>query len=68
MLLVQGRDHTKSLLENLKGRDHAEGISVDGKIILDWILGKQGGRVWTGYTWLGTGMNSRLFKDSAPWS
>jgi hypothetical protein len=24
--------------KNLKGRDHAEDLGVDGRIILDWIL------------------------------
>jgi hypothetical protein len=27
-------------LENLKGRGHWEDLSVDGKIILEWMLGK----------------------------
>jgi hypothetical protein len=27
-------------LKNLKGRDHLEDVGVDGKIILEWILGK----------------------------
>jgi hypothetical protein len=27
-------------LEKLKGRDHREDLGVDGKIILDWALGK----------------------------
>jgi hypothetical protein len=32
--------------ENLKGRDHCENISVDGRIIiLKWMLRKQGGKV-----------------------
>jgi hypothetical protein len=31
---------TKFWLENLKGRDHLEDKGVDGKIILEWILGK----------------------------
>jgi hypothetical protein len=31
-----------------KGREHAEDTGVDGKIILEWILEKQGGKVWTG--------------------
>jgi hypothetical protein len=26
--------------ETLKGRDHSEDIGVDGKVILEWILGK----------------------------
>jgi len=31
--------HTKFWLQNLKG-DHVEGLGVDGRIILDWILEK----------------------------
>jgi hypothetical protein len=27
----------------MKGRDHDEDLGVDGKITLEWILGKQGG-------------------------
>jgi hypothetical protein len=26
-------------MENLKGRDHMEDLGVDGRIILEWILG-----------------------------
>jgi hypothetical protein len=33
-------------LENLKGRDHLEDPGVDGKIILEWMLGKWTGRMW----------------------
>jgi hypothetical protein len=29
-------------------KDHSEGLGVDGRIILEWILGKWGGKVWTG--------------------
>jgi len=32
-------------LENLKGKDHSDDLDVDGKTILECILGKQGGRV-----------------------
>jgi hypothetical protein len=28
------------LMEHLKGRDHTEDLGVNGRIILDWILGK----------------------------
>jgi len=39
---MQGRD--KKCIQNFywktKGRDHAEDLGIDGKIILNWILGK----------------------------
>jgi hypothetical protein len=44
--------HTKFWSENLKGKDHSEDLDVDGKIILEWILGKYGGQVWTRCIWL----------------
>jgi hypothetical protein len=39
-------------LENLKGGGHLEDLVVDGKIILEWILRKQGREVWIGFIWL----------------
>jgi hypothetical protein len=32
--------HKKILIVNLRGRDHSEGIGIDGKIILEWVLEK----------------------------
>jgi hypothetical protein len=32
-------------MENLKGRYYAEYLGLDGRIILEWIVGKQGGGV-----------------------
>jgi hypothetical protein len=32
--------HPTFSLENLNGRDHSEDLGVDGRIILEWILGK----------------------------
>jgi hypothetical protein len=34
------RNNTIYLLENLKGRDHSEDLVVDGRIILELLLGK----------------------------
>jgi hypothetical protein len=39
-------------LENLQRRDHSEELDADLRIILEWILRKQGGKVWTGCIWL----------------
>jgi hypothetical protein len=46
-------------LENLKERGHSENLGVDGKI-LEWILGKYGGKVWTGCIWARIGTSGRL--------
>jgi hypothetical protein len=42
--------------ENMKERDPRE-IGVEGKLMLEWILGKYGGRLWTGFIWLRIGTN-----------
>jgi hypothetical protein len=31
----------KILIGNLEERDHSEDLGVDGRILLEWILGKQ---------------------------
>jgi hypothetical protein len=36
------------LAGKLKGRDHTKDQGVDRKIILEWILGKYGRKMWTG--------------------
>jgi hypothetical protein len=41
------------------GINHTEDLGVDGKI-LEWILGKQVGKVWTGCIWLRIGTSGRL--------
>jgi hypothetical protein len=45
------RNSYEVLSENLKGRDHSEDLGVDVKIISEWILKKQTGRVWMGCIW-----------------
>jgi hypothetical protein len=33
---------------SLKGENHFKDLGVDGKMILEWILAKWSGKVWTG--------------------
>jgi hypothetical protein len=47
-------------LENLKGRDYSEDLGIDGRIVLEWILGKLGGKVWTVCIWLRIGTSGEL--------
>jgi hypothetical protein len=47
-------------LEDLKRRDHLQYLVVDRMIILKWILGKYGGKEWTGFIWLRIGISSEL--------
>jgi hypothetical protein len=39
-------------LENLKGRDHLEDLGIDVKMMIEFILWKYGGRMWTEFMWL----------------
>jgi hypothetical protein len=48
-------------LKKLKGRDHSEDLGVDGRIILEWILEKQGEQL-SGCSWLRTGTNGGLLR------
>jgi hypothetical protein len=40
---------------NLKVRDHLEDLGIDGKIILEWMLGKLFRNLLTGFIWLRIG-------------
>jgi hypothetical protein len=39
-LMGEMRNARNILVQNGKGRDHSEDLRNDGKIILEWILGK----------------------------
>jgi len=43
------------LAENRKGRDHFEDRRVDGRLIAERILKKDGATLWTGFIWLRIG-------------
>jgi len=49
--------HTLFCLKILKERAHSEDLGVDGWITLEWLLRKYGGKVWTRWTWLRTGIS-----------
>jgi hypothetical protein len=53
---------TKFWSGNLKGRDYSEDLGIDGKIILEWILRKLEGKVWTVCIWLRIGTSGGLCK------
>jgi hypothetical protein len=44
----------------MKRRDHSEDLGVDGNIISEWMLGKQGAKVWTGCIWIRIGTRRAL--------
>jgi hypothetical protein len=52
--------HTIFWFENLKVRDCSKDTGIDGKKILDLILGKWGGKVLTGCFWLRIGTSGGL--------
>jgi hypothetical protein len=52
--------HTKFWSENPNGRNHTGDISIDGRIIVEWNLGKYGGKVWIGFIWLRIGTSGGL--------
>jgi hypothetical protein len=54
------RNTYKFLVGKHKGRDYSEDLSVDGRIILDWILGKQDENMWTKFIWLRIGTGGEL--------
>jgi hypothetical protein len=52
--------HTKHWFEDLKEREHSEDVGIHEKIILEWILGKENGRVWTECSQLRIGTSGGL--------
>jgi hypothetical protein len=43
-----------------EGKNHSEDPGLDEKIILEWILEKQVGRMWTGCIWFRIGTSGGL--------
>jgi len=59
---THGRDDNciQNFGQKMKGRDHSEGMGIDGRLILEWILGKYLGKVWTGCILLRIGTSNKL--------
>jgi hypothetical protein len=45
---VRDKNQYKILVGKSERSDHLEDVGIDGKIILKRILGKMGGKLWTG--------------------
>jgi hypothetical protein len=53
--------HTILWFENLKSRDNLEDLDIDGRIILESDVGRQGGRIWMGFICLRIWISGGLF-------
>jgi hypothetical protein len=60
-IMGEMRKYTEPCLRRLKGRDHLEELDIDMTKILDCVLEKLDGRVWTGYIWLRIRTRGRAF-------
>jgi hypothetical protein len=52
--------HIKFLSTNLKGRDHFGALGPDWDDNINYMLYKQGVRMWTGFSWLRTASSGGL--------
>jgi hypothetical protein len=43
------------LVEKPKGKKHSQDLGIDGRIVLEFIVEKCGGKLWTGFIWLRRG-------------
>jgi len=44
-----------------EGKNHLQDLGVYGRILLGWILGNKGGKLWTKFISLRRGTTSRFF-------
>jgi len=51
------RNSYKILVRKSEASNHAEDLGAYRNIILELILGKYGGKLWTGCNWLRIGIN-----------
>jgi hypothetical protein len=53
------RNAYKIFVGKPEGMNHLEDVNIDGKIMFEWYLGKEGGRMCTGFIWLRIGASDR---------
>jgi hypothetical protein len=58
--IYEKRNAHKFLVGKPEEKRSLEDLGADGKIILEWILGKWGGKMWTGWFWLRLGTSGEL--------
>jgi hypothetical protein len=46
--------------ESPKEREHSDDRGVDGRTVLEWLLGRLVGAAWGGFTWLRIGTGGGL--------
>jgi hypothetical protein len=51
------RNEYNILVGKFEGKRLLGRTCIDGKTILEWIFGKSGGKVWTGFIWLSIGIS-----------
>jgi hypothetical protein len=54
------RNAYKILVGKPNGGDHSEDLGVDWSIILEWMLGKYGGKLRTAFVWFRVGTSDGL--------
>jgi hypothetical protein len=54
------RNAHKILVGKHEGKRPLRRLSIDGRIVLKWILGKQGWKLWIGFIWHKTGTSGSL--------
>jgi hypothetical protein len=62
-----GEIYTKFWSGNLKGRHYSVDVGADEEIILEWILGKQSRKMWTGFIWLRIGTTVMKLRFNKRW-
>jgi hypothetical protein len=57
-----GNTYKSFFVGKLEGRYHSKDPGIVKEIILEWILGKYGGKAWTGCIWIRIGTSGRLLE------